>query len=149
SVGAKYPMTKHAGDDDCTDLGLGFWFQGDLVYPEYLTDPAVQPCPSDAEGNADDFHCNDDPTQPYCPCDFGEGDYVYTAFAIATQLYVTAGADPNAAGGASLNPPFLVTLGTLDAQIGGAADRNAAGIAAEKDSISVAGVGDVLRMREG
>lgn len=158
SVGAKYPVMKHAGGDACTSLGLGFWFQGDLVYPEYLTDPNIMLCPSDAEGNPDDFHCADDPSQPYCPCDFGENDYVYTGFALDTKHYVTAGADPNAGGGASLNPNFVSHSG--GAPTGGALvayafsiqsqpTRALAGAAAERDSIDIPGTEPALRMREG
>lgn len=40
SKGQMFPTIKHANGDACEGIAVGkFFFQGDQVYPEYLTDP--------------------------------------------------------------------------------------------------------------
>ncbi|GMV99657.1 MAG: hypothetical protein AMXMBFR84_07960 [Candidatus Hydrogenedentota bacterium] len=155
---ALYPVMKHAGDDLCDNFSLGFWFQGDLVYPEYLTDPEIQFCPSAPFNDSVEFRCGDVETNPWCPCEFGESTYVYTGFALALKHYVTAGANPNAPNGASLLPGFLTVSGTTPT--GGALAVYAATIDAqttranafnqtEKSSLNIAGTERAERTREG
>ena len=70
--GEKFPPCHYAQDDDCSSYSLDFWFQGDAVYPEYLTDPAIMYCPSDSDGMAalenGNPNCDGDPDNPICPC---------------------------------------------------------------------------------
>jgi len=138
SKGEVYP-TLHVLDEDdannvlndCTDIGVDFMLQGNMVYPEYLTDPAILVCPSDADGNSsfEDGRWNalGDPENPINPCRFDSLSYVYTGWALRVEDFLVQGADPNAdtiVDGASLlaviEPEFLNELGTLDANINNA-----------------------------
>ena len=124
SNGSLYPPLKHAGHDACDTIQLNFFLQGDSVYPDYLTDPAVLLCPSSSVGEIVDWRCGQVAENPYCPCTFGESDYEYMAYALDTRHYVTAGAEPIASGGTSLNPGFVATLPNLAAQVAGLGDRS-------------------------
>jgi prepilin-type processing-associated H-X9-DG protein len=141
--GMKFPPTHYAldsddndGIDDCSRYGLDFWFQGDVVYPEYLSDMNVLLCPSDADSanyiTEGTWNCEANPTA-ICPCRFGAGSYVYTAWAIELSHYVTAGADPNAPGGASLDGIFFAALVNLQTQLTSCTTRQAAAAVAEGD----------------
>jgi len=142
--GMKFPPSKYANSPDsdivgaCNEYGLDFWFQGDVVYPEYLSDMNVLLCPSDADSNnyvtTGTWNCGHNPANPICPCRFGAGSYVYSAWAIDLKHYVTAGADPNAPGGASLDPVFLAdVLIPLSNAVGDATTRGGAAAATDTD----------------
>ncbi|HUW61989.1 MAG TPA: DUF1559 domain-containing protein [Candidatus Bathyarchaeia archaeon] len=136
--GGKFPPTKYAGESDCSDYELDFWFQGDTVYPEYLSDMNVMLCPSDADSpdyiTGGTWNCDENPDNPICPCLFGAGSYVYTAWAIGLDHYVTAGADPNAPGGESLDlVGFGITLTALSNDIADSTTKAEAANAADRD----------------
>ncbi len=61
----------------------GFFFEGQSVYPEYLSDANVLTCPSDAEAAEvleTDWHVGNDPSLPILPCEFGNESYSYTGW---------------------------------------------------------------------
>ncbi|MBX7259322.1 MAG: DUF1559 domain-containing protein [Candidatus Hydrogenedentes bacterium] len=120
--GEKFPTVKFAGDagdphndGSCTDPTSDFMFQGNQVYPEYLTDAHVNYCPSNA-GDGDPvasgrWTVGDIPDGVVSPCaiDTG-GDYVYIGWAIIGVrdegiLGAAAGGDVNAGGFAALPAP--------------------------------------------
>jgi prepilin-type N-terminal cleavage/methylation domain-containing protein/prepilin-type processing-associated H-X9-DG protein len=86
--GEKFPYMSVVGEDATPGVcdnpdGQGFFFEGDLVYPEYLSDPNVMICPSDAEGQESlevDWHVGDDPDLPFLPCEFDNQSYTYTGW---------------------------------------------------------------------
>ena len=86
SKGEKYPYWcyKEEGSTPgvCDEEEGGMFFEGELVYPEYLTDVNVMICPSDAEGaDADtNYRVGNDPDGAYLPCEFDGESYVYMAW---------------------------------------------------------------------
>ncbi|MCP4643782.1 MAG: hypothetical protein GY851_25275, partial [bacterium] len=70
------------------------YFNGPSVYPEYLTDPAVQFCPSDpdAEGLAEENQWFVPVTQP---CHFSEASYTYYGYAIMEDMVLASGVGEN------------------------------------------------------
>jgi prepilin-type N-terminal cleavage/methylation domain-containing protein/prepilin-type processing-associated H-X9-DG protein len=89
--GQKFPHWNTVGDEDndglCNDPKdkASFCFEGDTVYPEYLSDPKVLICPSDAEGPEAlnrKWHKLEDPNLPYLPCKFNNESYNYMGYLI-------------------------------------------------------------------
>ena len=149
--GEKFPPAHTANGDDCDEFTLDFWFQGDAVFPEYMTDVAVMFCPSDSDGmsalEGGSGHCDGDPDAPICPCTFGAASYVYSAWAITLDHSVTLGTDPNAEGGLSMEGDFLAQLMGVITVIEAATNRGEAAAAADTD-IDFA-VSPAYRYREG
>jgi prepilin-type processing-associated H-X9-DG protein len=98
--GQAFPPTKYASDDACIKPTFDFYFQGNVVYPEYLSDPKVLRCPSDPkvanDNAAGKWNCGGDPKNPVCPCRFDSRSYVYLSWATTAELFVANGLDPNA-----------------------------------------------------
>jgi len=65
---------------------LDFIFQGDQLYPEYLTDYKVLVCPSDADGSkaltGGRWNLGGDPKNGINPCRFDGLSYVYLSWAL-------------------------------------------------------------------
>jgi len=103
SKGGKFPPNHYWDDtggycDYTVDAsGLGFMWQGESLYPEYLSDLAVNICPSDNDGKAwfEDGGWNCDGTDQICPCKVGDRSYVYLGWALQAEQAVTTGMDPN------------------------------------------------------
>lgn len=71
------------GDGVCdAPDGAGFFFDGQKVYPEYLSDANVLVCPSDSKGQADavSWHENGDESLPILPCNFDNSSYNYSGW---------------------------------------------------------------------
>jgi prepilin-type N-terminal cleavage/methylation domain-containing protein/prepilin-type processing-associated H-X9-DG protein len=111
SKGEKFPNAKYAdarkdtanNRDVCDDVGgIGFIFQGDEIYPEYLTDINVLVCPSDEDGKSSlskgNWNEMKDPSRPISPCRIYDLSYVYVPWALTDELVVTPGVNPNDAG---------------------------------------------------
>lgn len=113
----QYLQTKSpnapAGDPGCLECEgcssltfVGMW-EGQALYPEYLSDPNIVICPSDATGQDTvkngDWSC---PSQPdsICPCKFSDMSYSYIGWAFNQDTYMQPGADPN--------NPAIVSLAT-------------------------------------
>ncbi len=100
--GGKFPPTKYAGyapDQTCTDpAGFDFYFQGNTVYPEYLSDVNVLMCPSDADLQNDvaegKWNCDWDKTQ-VCPCKWNSRTYIYVDWTLTADILMAPGIDAN------------------------------------------------------
>ena len=75
------------------------WFtpDGQAIYPEYLTDPAILICPSDADGqtlfDGGWFHQDGDINNPYDPCRLDAISYYYYAWAAIRDDLIIPGTD--------------------------------------------------------
>ena len=87
------------GHVEC-DYVCEWWyiFQGDTVYPEYLTDLNILQCPSDSNmGSAsisqtpEAFREFGDPNGPIVPCRVGSFSYIYLGWAITHDMVVCPG----------------------------------------------------------
>ena len=82
SDGEKFPDQKKGGNQ-CPQFGLDFAFDGQQLYPEYLTDLNVLYCPSDASGGDDgeDVKMFDPVTGDPDVCGIAAQSYQYFAWA--------------------------------------------------------------------
>ena len=88
SKGEKYPdMTKGGGN--CPVMGFGAMFDGQEVYPEYLTDVNVLLCPSSTGTEA--LVMIDPATGDVNVCNIGAQDYNYMAWALDCEGRLMAG----------------------------------------------------------
>ena len=134
SKGELFPPNGYAGGDNCDDIGLEFMWQGNTLYPEYLTDLAVNVCPSDTDGKASyedgRWNCagpnSDKSKNPVCPCQADTLSYVYLGMTLNEDYYMTAGVDQNVlpqldisflTGGTYLDPGFIVFMMTMISDI--------------------------------
>ncbi|MCP4645907.1 MAG: DUF1559 domain-containing protein [bacterium] len=154
SKGEKYPSNKFASGEACDSPSFDFYYQGNAVYPEYLTDVNVCICPSDAQGQADiadgDWHCGDDPTGPVCPCEWNSRSYLYLGWATRAELIATNPADinsPNPNPGLA-RPGFVGVFAALDAGASTIAEM-AALVDADIDYSDYGDTGTLYRLREG
>jgi prepilin-type N-terminal cleavage/methylation domain-containing protein/prepilin-type processing-associated H-X9-DG protein len=112
------------GDGVCdAPDGAGFFFDGQKVYPEYLSDANVIICPSDAEGqqSLEDFHVNGDTDLPILPCNFYNASYNYSGWLINLQD-VLLGQSPDTMNNGAFNAgldttAYLTTIVTLGMSI--------------------------------
>jgi prepilin-type N-terminal cleavage/methylation domain-containing protein/prepilin-type processing-associated H-X9-DG protein len=120
--GGKFPPNRYAGyadDHTCTEpVGFDFYFQGNTVYPEYLSDVNVLTCPSDAKGQNDiaegKWNCDWDKTIP-CPCKWNSRTYIYLDWTLNPQTAVAEGQDMN-----DPNPSFdVISPALLELYTGG------------------------------
>jgi prepilin-type N-terminal cleavage/methylation domain-containing protein/prepilin-type processing-associated H-X9-DG protein len=106
SKGEKFPplaYQKDNDDDGVCDIGVvsgginGF-FEGAVLYPEYLSDPNVLICPSNS--NNDDPTKGDwltdeaDPGSGILACELSDHSYKYTGFCLSDNMYGNV-VDPN------------------------------------------------------
>ena len=99
SKGQAFPPMHSRGGDLCDQpVGAGAFpvdtmFQGDTVYPEYLTDINILLCPSDSNPDAlDGWYFNDDPTTGrVSSCDINAHSYNYWGWTMRDDLFF---ADP-------------------------------------------------------
>lgn len=115
SKGMLFPPMHYVQGVNC-DEGIGdeSWpvdtmFQGDTVYPEYLTDLNILLCPSDSSDDRAGWYLNDDPaTGHVLPCKINAMSYNYWGWALNDELIF---ADPQTG-------PLLKTVGLGDLNIG-------------------------------
>jgi prepilin-type N-terminal cleavage/methylation domain-containing protein/prepilin-type processing-associated H-X9-DG protein len=160
-----FPPTKFADHDssgtpeNCDDIGLDFQFQGDMVYPDYLSDASIIVCPSDSDGfdrfEGGRFNQLGDPDLPINPCTFDTLSYVYNAWALTEDHYLVQGVDENdpaipnsaAAFGTYIDTGFVGAIITVATQV---ATGNPAAVLDELDFTTQDGVDrTAYRMREG
>ncbi|MCX5769645.1 MAG: DUF1559 domain-containing protein [Candidatus Hydrogenedentes bacterium] len=172
SKGQKFPP-NHCWDDtsgQCIynagdETALGWMWAGETLYPEYLSDLAVNVCPSDNDG--EDFYadggwaCGNPGVAggPICPCKVGDRSYIYIGWATNEDSYLMPGANPNdpscidgAAMGTIIEPNFLISLTTMDAAVTAASDYKTAFELVDKDMDSFTNGGTTVtpyRLREG
>jgi prepilin-type N-terminal cleavage/methylation domain-containing protein/prepilin-type processing-associated H-X9-DG protein len=98
SKGEKFPTMNFARGDNCDQLPsiASTMFQGDQIFPEYLTDVQVLRCPSDSNQNQDGLHVGNDPANPVAPCEIGAFSYQYLGHAVLdVHLFVDPSVGPN------------------------------------------------------
>ena len=112
SKGQVFPPNRYAAGDACQNISLDVIWQGDTLYPEYLSDLSVNVCPSDGDGKqrflGGRWNCNGSPDNPYCPCRVDTLSYVYIGWALNEDHYVIEGQDPNGP-----NVTSMAVLGTV------------------------------------
>jgi len=154
SKGEKFPPNKTRDSDDatgiCDDIGFTFFPQGDLIYPEYVSDANIMLCPSDstARGKFEGGRWNnmEDVSQPLNPCAFDDLSYIYIGWATTAELIAADvnNQNPPAPTMADVNPGFIIFYGT----IGNASDDEVTALA--DDDFPYPGSSQTLyRMREG
>jgi prepilin-type processing-associated H-X9-DG protein len=120
---------------------------GKSIYPEYLTDPNIGVCPSDADPEVETWHDNDDEDLPWNPCKFRATSYNYFAWAVDLSKYVTKDEnDPTFDALSDFTPEFLQAQIDL---LAGITDGDDSDNSAHEDDISVADGTTAYRLREG
>ena len=141
SRGEKFPSARAMGHDhnavanpaNCDQNSFTFMFQGDAVYPEYLTDDKLIICPSDGDGwtryNDHRFNQLRDPNLGTNPCTFDTTSYVYSGWLTDDNAVYQTGADPNNPAVVddttmflTLEQQFVLTLVGIAQQIGNPAN---------------------------
>ena len=162
SKGGLYPPNKYADDDDCQGVTADFMWQGSTVYPEYLSDLAVNICPSDADGidrfEGGRWSIGGDFSAGFAPCNVDTLSYIYAGWLLGDGIY-TPGSDPNDTAisstvwvGTHIDTPFVVALSTIAATAGGAATVSEAGNIIDNDFswTGSSGIGwTAFRLKEG
>ena len=85
SKGEKYPDQKRGGNQCPLQAGFDPAFEGQQLYPEYLTDVNILACPSDASGDpltGEDVVVIDPDTGEVNVCNIAAQSYMYMAWAI-------------------------------------------------------------------
>ncbi len=143
----------------CNDISTGFMFQGDTVYPEYLSDTNILYCPSSGESDFDRYFERDSTNTPIegviDPCRIDAYTYVYVQWALRIEEIILPGANENDLDPVSqIDPALLYILSDTLALIENAATRGDAVALVDKDLTTtslVAGVPNktFYRLREG
>lgn len=129
--GQSFPPNKYADDDSCDDPTFDFYYQGNTVYPEYLSDVNVLMCPSDVNAQSDfaqgKWNCNSVPDGPICPCQFDSRSYIYLSWATKAEMFLIPGADPNDPnpGYDIVNPALVIAIGEFDVEAPTVAEQSA------------------------
>jgi prepilin-type N-terminal cleavage/methylation domain-containing protein/prepilin-type processing-associated H-X9-DG protein len=167
SKGEKFPPVHYADEDgnlapgNCLSFGIDFTFQGDVVYPEYLSDVMVITCPSSPSGPskvaAGRWNGGGKPNNPVNPCRIDSLDYLYTGWAITGNTLMATGANENDMAFATTTADPL-SSGLVDPDAAAAVmaaitlpnglDRSGAAAYVDKD-IDAGAKGTVYRLREG
>lgn len=99
SPGEKFPPMHYRQGQFCdqlvgsTNFPVDTMFQGNTVYPEYMTDVDILVCPSDSDQNVDYWYLNNDPkTGQVLPCNIDAHSYNYWGWTIRDTLIF---ADPS------------------------------------------------------
>jgi len=99
SQGQMFPPIMALRGDDCSNIDLRAVWQGNTLYPEYLSDLHVMICPSDTDGEPcwqdHVWNCGGDPEQGMCPCRMNALSYTYMGWAFDERHYMVDGKDPN------------------------------------------------------
>jgi prepilin-type N-terminal cleavage/methylation domain-containing protein len=146
AAGQAYPPDAFAGGDLCDDYSLGFMWQGDSLYPEYLQDLKVNVCPTDAYGQSaitgGRWNCGGLPTGHACPCQVDALSYVYIGWVMDDSSYLVAGKNANDGSisatsmswvGTIGDAQFLGVLGDMGSAVGAATNKQQALDAVDKN----------------
>ena len=91
TAGEKFPAMQRYQGDACDWVGFPELFaDGTEIYPEYLTDPSIGGCPSDASDGLESWHTDGDLLNPWNPCRFRSTSYNYWAWALDLNLFLLA-----------------------------------------------------------
>ncbi len=103
--GERFPPNTYLYGDDTgpsSPRDFDFFFQGNTVYPEYISEVNTLLCPSSLNFASDlasgVFNCKNDETQ-ICPCRFGRRSYIYLSWVTRPEHFLKPAADPG-------NPQF-------------------------------------------
>jgi len=116
SPGQRFPPDRYKASDSssCTPgkVTFGVVWQGDCLFPEYLSETAVMVCPSDpdgAKGLSGRWLCDENhPELGVCPCRIDDLSYGYFGWALDKSFYLAAGRDEN-------DPTFPIGLSAIGA----------------------------------
>ncbi len=163
--GGSFPPNHYADGDLCDDFGLDFMWQGNALYPEYLTDLKVNICPSDADSqdrfDSGRWNCDGVPGGPFCPCNVDSLAYIYIGWTLDESYYLISGKnanDPTMSNSLGdvlavyLDVNFAGVLQTIDTDTGNATTPAAALAAVDRDFrfTTQGGVSKtLLRLKEG
>lgn len=104
SKGQLFPPLRyiHEKDDGTIEFGadaIDAMWQGSTLYPEYLSDLAVNVCPSDSDGVArytdGRWHHLVRPEEPVAPDRVDSLSYIYLGWTLNESYYMVDGADAN------------------------------------------------------
>lgn len=117
SKGQKFPPDRYATGDNCDQRSYDNIWQGNTLYPEYLSDLQTNICPSDSDGmsaylegtwKVRDPGDKMNSANPVSPCRVSTRSYVYLGWTLNESYYMVPGANPNDAG----MPPDSSAVGT-------------------------------------
>jgi len=122
SKGQSFPPNHFASGDNCDAYEFRSMWQGNMVYPEYLSDINVLFCPSDAtvapQGSDEGPYCSYDPNI-VCPCKLWDTSYNYVGWVFNKDFYMIDGQDANNAAITSLDTALpLLDIGFLAGMAG-------------------------------
>jgi prepilin-type N-terminal cleavage/methylation domain-containing protein/prepilin-type processing-associated H-X9-DG protein len=166
--GEKFPPVHFIGEDNniaasnCVKLDIDFMFQGDTLYPEYLTDINVCGCPSDPDGasavKSGRYNSHGNLAMPINPCRIDTVSYIYLSWALTGDSFIGVGYTDNDMGFAvTTGAPMASGLVDPDAAAGmsqmislpsSITDRASAAAYVDKD-VSAGSKGTFYRLREG
>jgi prepilin-type N-terminal cleavage/methylation domain-containing protein/prepilin-type processing-associated H-X9-DG protein len=99
SKGQKFPTNRFARGEDCSLFDFNIMWQGEELYPEYLSDLSVNICPSDSDGMSEfasgRWNIGHIRENPFAPCLVDAISYAYLGWAILPDTYLVPGVDPN------------------------------------------------------
>jgi prepilin-type N-terminal cleavage/methylation domain-containing protein/prepilin-type processing-associated H-X9-DG protein len=161
SDGEKFPTWVYRGGDDCNTPFVWQMWDGPSLYPEYLSDLAVNICPSDSDGlsryQGGEWNVGGDPEAAVAPCRIGAISYLYLPWAIVSEdIYGTQDPnDPNmptdrvaAVAGGYLNADVAIALVDLSASVSSAATVEEGRALSDEDITTDSGK-TLYRLREG
>ncbi|HNR35399.1 MAG TPA: DUF1559 domain-containing protein [Candidatus Hydrogenedentes bacterium] len=111
----KFPPDKYKtfNEGSCSPgkVTFGVIWQGETLYPEYLSDTTVNVCPSDSDGakaiTGGRWLCDqNEPDRGICPCKIDDLSYGYFGWALKPEIYLAPGIDQN-------DPNFPSGLGAI------------------------------------
>ena len=155
SKGEKFPPIRHVSGDDCDNTDVAFIFQGDVVYPEYLTDLNVLVCPSASYSpdalTGGEYWCGGVEANGICPCNIYAEGYAYASWALTEELLIMPGTDHNAEDiYTTIDIQVVNVVATLVADADSAATRAEASAIVDTDvTIPAPANKTIYRLREG
>jgi len=155
SKGNLYPPQHKWEGDNCDRIDtIQQTFDGPAMYPEYLSDVNVLACMSDSDGHTIEdgaFNVGGDPTNPIAPCRFSNVSYLYFAWIVTDELFLTDPSRVNAPDFGDFmvegHPEFIAAMLNLFNDLGEWADGTNNGAFFDED-ISAGGMTG-YRIREG
>lgn len=143
--GETFPPVRYVDEGTpgiCDYFEADFMWQGDLIYPEYLSDLAVNVCPSDSDGvesfESGRWHQSGDPDLPILACRIDVLSYIYNPWVINDEEFMMPGIDPNDGGiteanvfGTYIDFPFVQAILDLAGAVGAAVTPDEALAAAD------------------
>jgi prepilin-type N-terminal cleavage/methylation domain-containing protein/prepilin-type processing-associated H-X9-DG protein len=115
----KFPPTHSRTGENCelmtgsANYPVEAFFQGEALYPEYLTDVKILVCPSDINLDTHDWYLGNDPQSgKIVPCKLDSHSYKYWGWALSDALIFA-----NPAVGPTLKTVAMADLNTADPDV--------------------------------